>query len=100
MNKISRELLKIAREVKALDEEGDEQKEMLNRAQKEGKKYILHHKAQDYRASEQDAHSKSYISSLESCWCDNKKISENIRKAFPILKMELLKMTGVKICRK
>ena len=40
------------------------------------------------------------IFGLESCWCDNKKISENIRKAFPILKMELLKMTGVKICRK
>ena len=44
MNKISRELLEIAKEVKALDEEVAEQKEMLDIAQKEGKKYILHHK--------------------------------------------------------
>ena len=40
MNRISRQLLKIAREINALDEE--EQK--LDIAQKQGKKYILHHK--------------------------------------------------------
>ena len=56
MNRISRELLSIAREIKALDEEGDGsgfqyyhdqenyEQEMFDRAQKEGKKYILHHK--------------------------------------------------------
>ena len=40
MNKISKQLLKIAREIKALDEENSE----LDIAQKQGKKYILHHK--------------------------------------------------------
>ena len=56
MNKISKQLLKIAREVKALDEEGDgsgfqfyhdqenNEQERLDMAQKQGKKYILHHK--------------------------------------------------------
>ena len=56
MNKISKQLLKIAREVKALDEEGDgsgfqpyhdyenAEQTRLDLAQKEGKKYILHHK--------------------------------------------------------
>ena len=56
MNRISRQLLKIAREINALDEEGDgsgfqyyhdqenHEQEMLNIAQKQGKKYILHHK--------------------------------------------------------
>ena len=40
MNRISRQLLKIAREVKALDEEN----QRLEKAVAEGKKYILHHK--------------------------------------------------------
>ena len=56
MNRISRQLLKIAKEVNALDEEGDgsgfqmwhdhenAEQERLDLAQKEGKKYILHHK--------------------------------------------------------
>ena len=56
MNRISRELLSIAREIKALDEEGDgsgfqpyhdyenAEQERLDMAQKQGKKYILHHK--------------------------------------------------------
>ena len=56
MNRISKQLLKIAREINALDEEGDgsgfqvfhdqenHEQEMLDKAQKQGKKYILHHK--------------------------------------------------------
>ena len=56
MNRISKQLLKIAREIKALDEEGDgsafqpyhdyenAEQERLDMAQKQGKKYILHHK--------------------------------------------------------
>ena len=56
MNRISKQLLKIAREVSALDEEGDgsgfqiwhdhenAEQERLDIAQKQGKKYILHHK--------------------------------------------------------
>ena len=58
MNRISRELLKIAREINALDEEGDgsgfqmqhdyesREQERLDIAKKHGKKYILHHKEQ------------------------------------------------------
>ena len=41
MNRISRELLKIAREINALD---NEEQEKLDIAQNQGKKYILHHK--------------------------------------------------------
>lgn len=37
------------------------------------------------------------IFGLESCCIYHKKISENIRKAFPKLKMELLKMMGVEL---
>ena len=37
------------------------------------------------------------IFGLENCCIYNKEISENIRKAFPKLKMELLKMMGVEI---
>ena len=37
------------------------------------------------------------IFGLESCCSDQKEISENIRKAFPKLKMELLKMMGVEL---
>lgn len=56
MNRISKQLLKIAREVKALDEQGDgsgfqmwhehenAEQERLDIAQKQRKKYILHHK--------------------------------------------------------
>ena len=56
MNRISKELLKIAREITALDEEGDGssfqilhdqdnfEQNQLDMAEKQGKKYILHHK--------------------------------------------------------
>lgn len=56
MNKISKQLIKIAREITALDEEGDGsgfqmfhdqnnfEQNQLDIAEKQGKKYILHHK--------------------------------------------------------
>ena len=56
MNRISKQLLLIAREIKALDEEGNgsgfqlwhdhenAEQERLDIVQKQGKKYILHHK--------------------------------------------------------
>ena len=59
MNRISKQLLLIAREIKALDEEGNgsgfqlwhdhenAEQERLDIVQKQGKKYILHHKEKD-----------------------------------------------------
>ena len=56
MNRICRQLFKMAREINALDEEGDgsgfqmqhdyenREQERLDIAKKHGKKYILHHK--------------------------------------------------------
>ena len=110
MNRISRELLKIAREVKALDEEGDgsgfqvyhdienNEQEMLDIAEKQGKKYILHHKEKGlwriqackdfiselngYTIQKGDfgglIESEKNLSHKDSCWvCDNAQVYGN-----------------------